>query len=431
MALALPTSVDVYRAESEAPLPAWPLLMMVGLYPLWFILGLAGFMWIALTPPILVALLRKRELVAPKGFAVWMIFILAACGSLMSVDTFSRGAVWILRFGYYIGATAFLIYLVNGSTGITVWRIIRMFTFFWMATVVGGYLAFVLGDFTFRSPAGYILPGILMENDLIKTLATPGFADLQDIIGFPVPRPKAPFPYTNSWGSMMALLTPFALMAFNDNRAQISQKLLRVMLIASVVPAVVSLNRGLWLSFGVGFLYVTFRLSAYGFKKIILRLLVVSLVLVCLFFFTPLGEIVSARLSDEGGHSDADRTELAVAAFEGSLERPVFGWGVPRPNVRNLPPIGTHGQIWNLLFTHGFVGAFGWIAGFMSFFWFTRKQKTTVGMWANAVILISLVQIPFYLQVPHQLFTVMAGIAIAVRMLGEEGHSAKIQHQVV
>ncbi len=402
------------RPEAASPLPMWPITGMITLMPLWFILGLAGFTWVLFPLPMLASLVRRRGLVVPKGFGWWVIFLVAGAASVFSIDSVARLAGWTLRYGYYIGATITLIYILNGRAGLPSHRIIRSFTWLWMATVVGGYLAFIVGDLSFLAPAGYFVPAVLRENDLINALVTPSFADIQDIIGFPIPRPKAPFPYTNSWGSMLGLLTPFGLMAMHEPRVGFSKTLIKVMLGASVVPAVISLNRGLWLSLGLGLIYAAFRFGVAGGSRAVRNSIVVAVFLVVSVVATPLNGIVAGRL--DNGHSDGDRTELILDAIEGAAERPVFGWGAPRPNDRNLPSVGTHGQIWFVLFSHGFIGAVGYLGAIFSLTWRTRRQPTVAGMWAHVVLIVGIVQLPYYLHVPHQLFTMLAAAALAIRL---------------
>ncbi len=404
----------VYRVEAEAPLPHWPVTLMVVAYPMWFLLGLGGFMWVVLAAPMAASLVRRRNLVAPRGSGLWAIFLVAVIGSAFSVDSAPRMAGFLLRFGYYAAATIFLLYLLNGGRSISVWRIVRSFTIVWMFAIVGGYLAILLGDFSFRAPLWYLMPRFLLANELIETLVTPGFADLQDIVGFPVPRPKAPFPYTNSWGSMVALCTPFAIISMTDRRVGLSPRLIRWFLIAAIVPVVISLNRGLWLSLGAGVAYVAFRLAVGGRAQAVARLLVATLVIGAVLALSPLGNLVSSRV--ETGHSNEDRLGLAIAAVEGAAERPIFGWGAPRPNVRNLPSVGTHGQIWLVTFSHGFVGAFGFVGALVAFFMGTRRQTTTSGLWAHAILVIAFVQMPVYLLIPHSLFAIMAAVVVAIRL---------------
>lgn len=406
-------STAVYRAEAAAPLPHWPLTLMVAAYPVWFVLGLSGFMWVALAFPMAGALLRRRGLVAPRGIGWWAVFLAAVAASAVSIDSAPRMAGYVLRFGYYAAATVFLLYLLNGGDGVSVRRIVRAFNLLWVFAIVGGYLALVLGAFTFHSPMWYLLPKPLLDNDLIHTLVTPGFADVQDIIGFPVPRPKAPFAYTNSWGSMVALTTPFALAALANPRIGLSPRLIRGVLVAAVIPMVISLNRGLWLSLGVGLVYAAVRLGMGGHRRLVARLAVSGAVLAAVLVLSPLGGLVTSRV--ETGHSDHDREGLAAAAIHGAMERPLFGWGAPRPNVRDLPSIGTHGQIWLVTFSHGFVGAAGFLGALGSFLWWTRRQVTTTGLWAHAVVLVGIIQLPFYLMIPNALFAVMAGVAVALR----------------
>lgn len=411
--LSAPDGVSVYRAESEAPFPLWPLTLMISAYPMWYLLGLGGFMWVVLAAPMAATLLRRRDLVAPAGIGWWGVFLVAVAGSALSVDTAARFSGYLLRFGYYVAATVFLLYLLNGGRSVSVPRIIRAFTVLWMLTIVGGTVALVVGDLSFRSPTAYLVPPSLLGNELIETLVTPGLADVQDIIGFPVPRPKAPFAYTNSWGSMVALTTPFAFMALSDGRVAISTRLLKGVLALSVVPIVISLNRGLWLSLGVGVAYLAVRLGSDGRGRAAARIAIVVVLAAAVVALSPLGDLVTSRV--ETGHSNSDRLELAVAAVRGAMERPVFGWGAPRPNVRDLPSIGTHGQLWLVIFSHGFLGVIGFVGALLTFFAKTRRQPTTTGLLAHTVVFIALVQLPVYLLIPHSLFAVMAAVAVAVR----------------
>jgi hypothetical protein len=213
---------------------------------------------------------------------------------------------------------------------------------------------------------------------------------------------------------MLALLTPFALMALSEPRVGLPPRLVRTVLVASLVPAVVSLNRGLWLSLGIGILYAAVRLGAGGEGRRLRRLVAVVVLVVALVGVSPLGDLVTTRFAT--GHSDEDRTGLAVAAVEGALDGPVFGWGAPRPNVRALPSIGTHGQVWLVLYSHGFVGALGFVGTLASFLFWTRRQATAAGLWAHVVVLIALAQLPVYLLLPGQLFVVMAAVAVAARL---------------
>lgn len=414
----------IYRIEAEAPLPFWPVALMFAAYPLWFVLGVNGFTWVLLALPMAASLSHRRDLVVPKGAGWWLIYLVAVLGSALSIEGVARLSGWTLRFGYYAAATIVMLYVLNGRAGVNVWRVIRSLTLLWMVTVAGGYLAFVIGDFAFKSPAAYLMPRPLLENELIHTLMHPSFAQIQDIIGVPVPRPKAPFTYTNAWGSMLALLTPFAFIALYDRRVGLSYRVVRLTMIASVVPAVISLNRGLWLSLGLGLIYAAIRFGVAGERKLVIQGLWASVILVVVFTISPLGGLIATRINT--GHSNEDRASLAIAAVEGAIERPVFGWGAPRPNERNLPSVGTHGQLWFVTFSHGFVGAIGFVGTMLSLAWHTRKQVSTAGMWAHVTLIVGLIQMPYYLMVPDQLFVMFVAAAVALRLQQEADESVPI-----
>ncbi len=90
------------------------------------------------------------------------------------------------------------------------------------------------------------------------------FAEIQHFLGFPVGRPETFFAYTNAWGSAFAILTPFAICAMTQARSRAWRLTLQLAMAAAVVPVVFSLNRGLWLSLGIGLVYATVRFGMRG-----------------------------------------------------------------------------------------------------------------------------------------------------------------------
>lgn len=422
MALTAPRPSIGRPIRPDVELPSWPLRASFALLPLWFLLGMHGFMWIVLAVPMAAALVQKSRLVLPRGLGWWLLFVGAVLVSALSLDSTGRFAGWALRFGYVLATLVIGLYVLNGGSTLTVWETIRSITWLWMATVVGGYLAFVVGTLSYRAPLYHVMPGALLENELINTLVTPSFADVQNIIGIDLPRPKAPFNYTNTWGSMLALLTPFAIVAASERRVGLPPRLIRLLLAASVVPAVLSLNRGLWLSFGVGAIYVAIRLGFLGNTTMLFRGLVTACVLVAVLALSPLGDLIITRIAT--GHSNQDRAELITNALEGTADRPLFGWGAPRPGERGLPSVGTHGQLWYLLFSHGVIGAAGYVGFFASVGLRTWRQRDPLGLWVHAVLVIGAVQLLFYLAIPSQMITMMVAAMLAIRIPGESGISS-------
>ena len=71
-------------------------------------------------------------------------------------------------------------------------------------------------------------------------------------IGHAITRPAAPFAYTNWWGANYAFLLPFVVLAMRWARSRLVRVSLAGLLLVSLVPFIVSVNRGAWLSVVVG-----------------------------------------------------------------------------------------------------------------------------------------------------------------------------------
>jgi hypothetical protein len=281
---------------------------LIGLFPLWWVLGLAEFAWALVAVPALLSLAMRRDLVVPRGFALFALFLLWMGLSVVMIDTPSRLIGFTLRAGYYVGAAALALVAANGGDRLPTARIARLLTLLWFVSIAGGWLGLVLPGLTFTTPTARLLPEWLMANDFVRVMVTPGTAQVQDFLGFPVPRPKAPFTFTNDWGAMVGLLLPFVFAASRTPAMGFSRRAVRVGLALSVVPIVVSLNRGLWLSILATLAYAAVRFAAVGQVRALARMLLAGVVVVAALAVTPLGGLVASRV--DNGHSDGDRSTL-------------------------------------------------------------------------------------------------------------------------
>lgn len=413
-------SVHVER-PSDAPTrrlmrPGWPLDLVFLGYPVWWALGLAGFVWPMVAFPMLLSLLRRSRVTAPRGFALWLGFIVWMMATATQLDSVGRAIGFGYRASLYLSATVLFLYLFNASSNVLEDRkVIRTLAVFWMYVVVGGFLGVLFPDFSFRSPAELLLPGFLISNDFVRDMVHPAFAQIQEILGYPTPRPSAPFVYTNDWGGNFALLAPFVILAWGSATSPRLKKLLGVFAVASVFPVAMSLNRGLWLSLSVGLLYAAFRLALRGKGKAFIGFVTAVVVVGGLIFLTPLRSLIADRL--ETPHSNNRRVSLYDEAIRGAVESPLFGFGAPRPSKwnPNAPSVGTQGQIWLVLFSHGFLGTFFFAGWFLYVFWRLRRATDPIGFWCHVDILIVLVQFPVYGMLPMQLHILMILIAVAMR----------------
>ena len=413
-------------AASEAPtaarprfLPAgWAVGAMIAAYPLWWVLGLGGFYWLAVAAPMAGWLLAQRRLSLPRGFPLYLVFLGFVAASVVQIDSPDRLAGYLLRATWYLAAGILWLYLANTEHKIGARRLTSFVVVLWLATVAGGWLGMVLPDVEWTSPTAAVLPDQVAGNELVSAMVTPGFAEVQDTYAGRFDRPKAPYFYTNGWGSAMALLTPFAIGALSVPGIRPSRRIIKLGLVASVIPILLSLNRGLWVLLTLGAVYVVLRRrrgkgSSRG--RGVLHLVGGLTLVATLVVFTPLGSPIRSALDSRTQDSNERRTILYEETISRTAESPFLGHGAPRPSEQTEQSVGTHGQLWMVMFSHGFIAAGVWITMFGVLVWRTRHPTTTLGMATHVTILLAAVGMLFYGQIPHQLFIVVVAVSVAYR----------------
>jgi O-antigen ligase len=412
----VPPTMRLAAKRGGIRLPAgWPIFVLFYGYPLWWALGLQAFIWPIMAVPMLFSLFMRRGIKVPRGFGIWLMFL----GWMLISATQLTGGSRLLSYGYraafYISAGVIFLYAYNEIQRGAVRP--RQFIFalvaMWWATVIGGYLGLIKPNFQFTSPTAMLLPHSITHNNLIQTLVYPGFGDKKILLGYASPRPKAPFNYTNEWGSNLAILTVVAMYATTLIRRRFWRNVTYAGLALSIVPIIVSINRGLWLSLGVGIIYVAARLAGRGRAKFFFGVVAILAVTLAVIVFTPLGHIVTDRFH----HANTQgRSYLYGQATDSVMKSPLLGYGAPLPSqdlgLSADASVGTHGQMWTLLVSQGFPGAVLFVAFWVTMFFATWRVRTPA-LWLNAAILIMLVQLPYYNVLPVQMQTVAVVIVCA------------------
>jgi O-antigen ligase len=397
-------------------LPAgWALAALLTTYPLWWLLGLGGFSWTILAFPMGVWLLAQKGLRLPRGLPLYGVFLCFVFASVVRIDSPDRLAGYALRTSWYLAAGVVLLYLMNTEQRIPTRRILAAVVILWLATVVGGWLGLLFPHTEFESPMATALPERVVDNELVHSMVTPGFAEVQESFGVELPRPKAPFFYTNGWGSAIALLTPLVVGALTIPALRPSRRVVKVALALSLVPILMSLNRGCWVLLVLGGLYALARRPREGRSRATLFVVAGLIMAGTLVVATPLGDPIRAALDLRTADSNERRTILYEETIERTRESPFLGHGAPRPSEETAQSVGTHGQLWMVMFSHGFIAAGLYLAFFAVLVWRTRNPTTPLGMAAHVTLVIGMLEMFFYGQLPHQLFLVMVAAAIAYR----------------
>ncbi|MGH9024178.1 MAG: hypothetical protein ACRDV9_13940, partial [Acidimicrobiia bacterium] len=365
VAVAHPPSGDP-PAPANAPLPrprgllsyGWVLSATFIGFPVWWVLGLGAFIWPLLAFPMGFSLLTRRQPVRfPRFFGLWLLFLVWMLLSAIELDGADRMIGFVYRASLYISATVTFLFVYNApSSVLSASRLANLMTAFWVVVVAGGLLGVLAPALEFRSPAEMLLPARLASNEYVSALVHPASAQVQTFLGYAVPRPKAPFTYTNEWGSNYALLLPFLMVSWGYLRTRFRRALVAGIVFVSLIPVFYSLNRILWVSVFVAAIYGGVHLAMRG-NTAALRIVAMSIfAMIAVFALPATRSMVSDRINTP--HSNTGRLILAQEAADSVGKSPLLGFGAPRPSVvnPNLPPVGTQGQFWLILFSHGFPG---------------------------------------------------------------------------
>ncbi|MVA75308.1 hypothetical protein GC722_04590 [Auraticoccus sp. F435] len=398
----------------ERVLPAWPFALALLGYPLWWVLGLGDSAWILLAG-VMLLLLRGTRVQVPRGFGVWLLFLVwMACSALM-LDSGGRLIGFAYRYLLYATCTVFFLYLYNARSTLTVQRVLGVLCGFWVVVWVGGYLGLLAPTFELRTPLTWVLPDGLLANELVSEMAvrrlTQYNPDAYNVID---PRPSAPFLYTNGWGNAYSVLLPLVLAYLGTLRRGWWFWTVVVMVPVSLVPAFLSLNRGMFLGLGVALVYVVVRLALRGHWRALVVLVAVALVAGGLLTLLPVTERLSNRL--EVSSTTEDRASLYLETLRRTAESPLLGYGAPRPSeTAGAPSAGTQGQFWMVLFSHGVVGAVLFVGWLLVLLAKTLRAPGTVGLVCHTVVLVTLVEIFYYGIVASGLMLALVAAALALR----------------
>jgi polysaccharide biosynthesis protein PslJ len=404
---------DRIRLRSVLSNPAWPVYVLFLGLPIWWVLGIRHFMWPVVATFMGLSLLIRRGVRIPVSAAIWALLLSWMLVSALALDNSGRIFGFALRFSFYASAGIFLLYLYN-SQRISSRAIVSALAGCWVLVVVGGYLGVLFPKVAFHTPMERILPGSLLANGYIHDMTYARFSEVQTFLGFDVGRPATFFTYTNGWGSGFALLVPFALaeMALTGSRRW--RRLLGVTVVLSIVPVIVSLNRGLWICLVVAAVYTVGRFIGEGNAGGAVRLLALVGALVLTIALSPLGGLFQDRLAH--GHSNGAREALYRETFARVKNSPLIGYGAPRPAEGSsyLDSAGTQGQVLYLVFSHGYPGLILFFAWLGHAFFRSARLSSPAGLAGQATLLIAAVQAPFY-GLLTQVFVIAAAAAVTLK----------------
>jgi len=110
------------RARGFFRRPGWPLRVIYYGYPVWWVIGGAQLMFLVMSVPMALTLLR-RPIRVPRGFAFWLLFLVWVAASVLVLWTNAPGTVPVhgasrlfifsYRLLWYLALTIVLLYVGN------------------------------------------------------------------------------------------------------------------------------------------------------------------------------------------------------------------------------------------------------------------------------------------------------------------------------
>jgi hypothetical protein len=418
--------------------PAWPLVALLAAWPLWWALGLVAYISVILAFPMGYKLYiwkarEGRVIRKPPGFGLWLIFLLVMFFGITMLnedapDTLPGGILshmlgsWALRAMFYLGATVTLLFAGNlTEEELSRRRLAWLLGLVAIYSVVFGLAAVADPGFQFTSPLAHVVPSSIQNADTaIASAMHPALTQKQTFGG--VGRPAAPFTYSNGWGNNLAILLPWLIVGWRLMGSRRERLICTIILGVALIPIIFSFDRGLWVGLVLAAFYLAVRFSREN-PKLLMALIGAVLLVAAVIMLSPLHSLVSARI--QRGSSNAGRSNQAVVALKGGVASPILGYGDTRREQggsnsiavgrsANCPScgnnsVGSHGQLWLLIFSNGFLGAFFYLAFFGYTIWRFRRDKTPYGLAGILVQLLGFVFAFVYEAVgPTLVFTMLA-----------------------
>jgi hypothetical protein len=420
--------------------PGWPLVVLYVFFPLWWALGLAQLIFFFTAGAMAVILWKKGPLRVPRGFSLWLLFMIWMFAGLLMVradapQTLPGGGlgrvfgfgVWA---GWYVAITIAMLYVANTARELPTQRIVRLLGWMFVVTAAFGVLAVLAPTLEFESPMEMVLPKSLTSTSFVRTLIHPSLSSTSDFLGYVQPRPTAPFPYSNAWGNNLALYLPFFMLACFGKDAGWRKKVGPLVLVAATFPIIFSLNRGLWISLALAAVYAAIRLAVNGKTRALQALVAALVVGGIVFVSSPLYDTLVLRV--ETPHSNDRRagtaeTVVSVAA-QGS---PFLGYGTTRTMQGTFsslaggetsschqcaaPPLGTQGFMWRLVLTTGFVGTALCLSFFAFQFLRRARGPNPLDVVTCTVIIDAVLCFFVYDSLGSAMFTLMIAVGLMAR----------------
>ncbi|WP_329010098.1 O-antigen ligase family protein [Micromonospora rifamycinica] len=399
----------------QRALPLWPLYVMFTAMPLWWLLGGLYLGWALLGMLLAVVLLSHGRVAWPPGSALWFVLVGLILVSATRLEKASGLLVYGLRLGFVLTALVVYLYVYTAARQGARWdRLFQPVLFFWLAMVALGWVGVLAPRLALTTPVEVLLPDGLAGQRMIRAVTHVHSTEFNPTGRNPYYRTAAPYPYTNNWGTGFALLVPCVLAYLSAVRTGPLRRVLMVSLPLALVPAFLTLNRGMFIGLGVGLVYLGLRALLRGDVRLIGTIAAGLAVAWVITLVVPVGDMIMNRV--ENTDSTRDRADLYRQTLDAVLRSPLLGYGAPRSadTTTGAEPLGTQGQVWLTMYSHGIPALLVLLALLVVLVRSTAVAVSAAGRWLSVVPVVALALAPFYGFTDMNLSVTFFAIGLAV-----------------
>lgn len=409
------STAEIAPRDEAVTLPAWPFVAPFAGYLLWWVIGFGDMVWPIGAIIMLIVMVWRRGLHFPPGWAIWGFFLAWSAVSIIECDTPGRVISALYRLSMLLAATVFAFYAYNARGAITLRTYGRTMVWFLLSTVLGGFLAMAAPNLKINTPLSYVLPGPLKSNSFIHDFVYRSTTqwDANSWIRTD-PRPSAPFVYANTWGNVYSLILPIVLayLALLWRERSPRRWLVGALVLISLAPAAATQNRGMFVGLGIIAVWVGIQRARAGHGQQVIAGAIAVAFAALVWVVSPMGKSLFSRVEESS--STGDRLINYVETVTELQSSPLLGFGAPRPSTSPwLPSLGTQGQFWTVLFSHGIVGAALFLASFIAAACYAWRCKDAFGAVFGGIAVATLVESFYYGMVTGMMISLVAAALLA------------------
>ncbi|MFI7521596.1 O-antigen ligase family protein [Micromonospora globbae] len=402
-------------------LPLWPLAVMFGLVPLWWLAGAFYLGWSLLGALLFALLVVRGRVPLPPATGLWLLFLALVVVSATRLTSSGSVPAFGLRLGFYVTAIVVGVYVYAlARERADPAAVLVPLCAFWLGLVALGWLGLLAPRLALTTPTELFLPAGVVADSYVQDLVHVATTEYSQRSLDPIFRPAAPFPYTNNYGSAYAITLP-CVVAYTMLRGRGALRwVLLASLPLSLAPAFLTLNRVMFASLGVGLAVLGVRAALRGNVRVGASVVGVLVIGGLAALFIPVAELIGDRVRTTDTNSD--RASLYAEVLRRIGDSPWLGYGAPvnADTVSAQAPVGTQGQLWMVLFSHGIPALLCFVAWFVVAAVRCRRARSAAGQWLAVVPVICLVQIPFYGMASPNLAVAFFAVAFAVALTERE-----------